>query len=68
MDTALPDYVMPIRGIRAAVHPQTGEAGLEVMDQTSASVFLPLPLDTLQWLAAEIGSVLMQISQINRAI
>ena len=56
-----PDYVLTIREIRAAVHPQTGEAGVQFLDSTRSSVFLPLSIETLQRLTSDIQWVLTRI-------
>ena len=56
-----PYYVLTIREIRAAVHPQTGEAGGQFLDSTRSSVFLPLSIETLQRLTSDIQWVLTRI-------
>ena len=57
----VPDYVLPIREIQAAVHPRTGEAGVQFVDCTSSSVFLPLSIETLRRLTSDIQWVLMRL-------
>ena len=61
MSVTLPDYVMSIREIQAAVHPQTGKTGVQFLDSTSSSVFLSMSPDTLKRLAAEINWVLLRL-------
>ena len=56
-----PDYVLPIREIRAAVHPQTGGAGVQLVDCTNSSVFLPLSNETLQRLTCDIQELLASL-------
>lgn len=56
-----PDYTVAIRDIQAAVHPQTGEAGVQFVDATSSSVFLPVSAETLERLTADIRWVLMRL-------
>jgi hypothetical protein len=58
---ALPDYVLAVREIQAAVHPQTGEAGVQLIDSTSSSVFLPLTIETLRRLTLDIQGVLNRL-------
>jgi|GraSoiStandDraft_56_1057294.scaffolds.fasta_scaffold443957_3 hypothetical protein len=67
MSATLPTYVMPVRGIQATVHPQTGEAGVQFLDSTSSSVFLPLSADTLKRLAADINWFLLRLETARKA-
>lgn len=57
----MPTYVMSVREIRAALHPKMGGSGLQFVDSTSASVFLPLSPETLEQLTSDIRWVLLQL-------
>ncbi len=62
-----PTYVIPIREIRAAVHPEKGQAGLQFVDSTGASVFLPVSAHTLEQLTADIRWILLRLESATGA-
>ncbi|HXV23976.1 MAG TPA: hypothetical protein VED46_06935 [Alphaproteobacteria bacterium] len=64
---AVPTYVIPVRAIEATVHPQTGEAGVQFMDPTSSTVFLPVSLDSLKELASDINWILTRLELAGEA-
>ncbi len=65
--TAAPTYVIPIRAIEATVHPQTGEAGVQFLDPTSSTVFLPVSADSLKELVSDINWILMRLELAGKA-
>lgn len=58
---ATPTYTIPVRAIEAVVHPRTGEIGVQFLDSTNSTVFLPVSADILERLAADITWVLTRL-------
>ena len=63
MNTAVatPAYTIPVRAIEAVIHPQTGEIGVQFLDSTNSTVFLPVSAVTLERLAADINWILTRL-------